>query len=457
MIDSFGDIALGSKAGSIIIAGDSQDYETNRTPSPEALSVTTPEPWSNWGANNLMPQEIANDIENCGVLAAALDAKARIGTGKGMQPFMLKNISSDGKEELEWVSDREIHDWLELNESFEFAYDSSFDKHAYGWNCGSYILNLGRNKITKAKRHDVYEARLEKKQPSGIINSLYLSPDWAGASTIYETKKQKRIDLLTEGNELADLENRIANNSSKIEFAFVNRTVRNGRHYYPIPLYRSNKAWIKIARSVPALKIAMYKNQITLKYLVIIHPKFWEDKVGQVAWNKYLADEKKKFQEEYYDKIDVWLSGEEKSYKSLFTGGFMDIATGKFTPYVEVKEISDTMKDGKHLPDSGAANSEILFALMINPALMGAGNPGGNAYGDTSGGSNVRESFLVQLMIMEAERRLNASVFNVVKNFNGWSKRIEGADGINGRLVFRYPSGLLTTLDTGKSTKPENL
>jgi hypothetical protein len=129
------------------------------------------------------------------------------------------------------------------------------------------------------------------------------------------------------------------------------------------------------------------------------------------------------------------------------------------------------LTDGKLLPDSGAANSEILFALMINPALMGAGNPGGKAYGDTSGGSNVRESFLVQIMIMEAERRLNASVFNVIKKFNGWSERLEkkptvvpmvGAGPVTPqsrivtpRLVFRHPTGLLTTLDTGKSTKSE--
>ena len=139
----------------------------------------------------------------------------------------------------------------------------------------------------------------------------------------------------------------------------------------------------------------------------------------------------------------------------MFSGGFHE--GGKFYSYLEIESIDDKIADGKYLPDSGAANSEILFALMVNPALMGAGNPGGKSYGDTSGGSNVRESFLVQLMIMEAERRLNASVFNVVKNFNGWSKKIEGENGEKGRLVFRYPSGLLTTLDTGKSTKSETV
>jgi hypothetical protein len=466
-MQSFGDFAFSSKSGAVFLAAgvDDKPSSTPVIPSTDFDKAL----WARWGDNNLMPEEIADDIRNCGVLAAALDAKARIGTGKGMQPFLLCDIDAEGKEQLEWVSDSEIHDWLDLNESFEFGYDSSFDKHAYGWNCGSYVLNLGRKKIARVKRHDVYEARLEKKDAhSRIIQNLYLSADWKAATGTYEPLKQVRIPLLEEGNELADLEYRIANNKNEVEYAFVNRTLRNGSHYYPSPTYRAGKAWIKVARSVPAFMNAMFRNQVTLKYVVIIHPKFWEDKFGQVRWNKYTPDQKKEKTDEYYNKLDTWLSGEDASYKSLFTGGFNDPANGgKYTPFIDIQTIDDKIKEGKYLPESGAANSEILFALMVNPALMGAGNPGGRAYGDTSGGSNVRETFLVQIMIMEAERRLNASVFNPVKKFNGWSERLEVAKTfssgvgqntpqskiIKPRLVFRYPTGLLSTLDTGGSLK----
>lgn len=463
----FGDIAFSSKTGAAFASASTvtDDPRAQFTPVTKDLETA---PWSRWGSNNLLPLEIADDIYNCGVLAAGLDAKARIGTGKGMQPFLLWNIDQDGKEILEWVSDTEIHDWLELNESFEFGYDSSFDKHAYGWNCGSYLLDAGKSKIKRVIRHDVFEARLEKQNgKTGFIDNLYLSADWKNAGTGFDKDKQIKIPLLEEGNELESLKAKLSGNLT--QFAFCNRTLRNGSHFYPIPTYRSGKAWITIARSVPAFKNAMFRNQITLNYTVVVHPKYWEDKYGQLAWNKYTTEEKDAKKNEFYTKIDGWLSGEENAYKSLFTGGFIEATSGKFIPYVEITKLDNKIKDGEYLPDSGAANSEILFALMINPALMGAGNPGGRAYGDTSGGSNVRESFLVQIMIMEAERRLNASVFNPVKNFNAWSKRLEIEQSIVGqfgantaqskkvkpRLVFRYPTGLLTTLDTGKSTKTE--
>ena len=57
---------------------------------------------------------------------------------------------------------------------------------------------------------------------------------------------------------------------------------------------------------------------------------------------------------------------------------------------------------------------------------------------------------------------------NLVKKFNGWDKRLEKERSVVGmyspgitsekkvipRLVFRYGSSILTTLDTGGSTKP---
>lgn len=469
-MEDFGDISYSSKTGAVFMkAGVSVDDFNTASLAPVVARPFVNTFVSPWGDNNEMPWEIADDIRNCGVLAAALDAKARIGNGKGIAPFLLTNIDSDGKEELEYVDDDQVHDWLEQNESFEFGYDSSYDKHAYGWTCGSYVLNFKKDQITRVKRHDVFEARLEKRDPATrLIQNLYLSADWRLSGTVYNPKKEARIKLLEEGNEFAQLTEALKANSNLLEYGFINRTLRNGSQYYPIPTYRSGRAWVSIARSVPAFKRAMYAQQMSIKYIVIIHPKFFEDKYGQLDWNKYTADKKKELRSEYNEKINAYLAGENNAYKSIITGGFTD-NTGILVPYVSITAIDSKTPGGEYLPDSGAANSEILFALMINPALMGAGNPGGKAYGDTSGGSNVRESFLVQIMIMEAERRLNSSVFNVVKKFNGWSKRLEvnrtvtpvtGAATpqskiVKPRLVFRYPTGLLTTLDTGKSTKTE--
>lgn len=414
------------------VAGQTQQDQSNTSP------------WAMWGSDNRMPITMADHLENCGVLSAAIDAKSRIAAGKGIQPFTLDNVTSDGKEELTWVSDAEIQDWLEENAMFDKVLDFSYDKNAYGWRAGSYILDAKRQKINRITRKDVFECRLQKKSTQGFINSLYLCGDWAGNSQQFNKNAHVQIPALKEGFELADLTSR----SSGFEFAFIDRRRRNGRQYYPFPLWYATQEWVKIARAVPGMKNTQFKRQITLQYLVTISEKYFTTQYSD--WNTMDNDKKVDIVNKKYDEIDTFLSGSDNSFKSITSLSYIDPISGKEIDTIKIEAIDDKNTEGKMLPDSAAANSEILFAVMVNPALLGAGQPGG-PYSNNAGGSNIRESYMAQIMLMEEERKMNAAHMNVVKRFNGWDKKFSKP------LVFRYQSGLLTTLDTGKSSKPENL
>lgn len=407
-------------------------------------------PWALWGTDNLLPVQMADHIENCGVLSAALDAKARIAAGKGIQPFLLKNVGNDGKEELEWVNDAEIQEWLEQNSVFDLGLDFSYDRSGYGWRTGSLMLNRKMDKIERVFRKDVYECRLQKKDEKGIIKNLILCGDWPNYNNGFDDKNHIQIPALLEGFELQDLTMRAESKSlANLEFAFIDRRLRNGRQYYPLPLWYAARKWVEVARAIPSQKTAMFKNQITLKYLVTISEKYWNKRYP--GFSTMDKAQKEQIVNDTYQNIDDCLSGNDNAYKSIFASTTFDPISGKEVHDIQIENIDDKVKDGKMLPESAAANSEILFALMINPSLMGAGAPGG-PYANNAGGSNVRENYLIQMMIMEEERKMNSSYMNIVKNFNGWTKKFP-----NDRLVFRYQSSLLTTLDTGKSTKAENL
>src|SRR5438445_407 len=79
---------------------------------PKEKDAYAARPWAFWGDANNLPVLMARDIEECGVLSAGLDMKARIAMGKGLMPFLLLNVDQEGKEELEFVDDSEIHDWF---------------------------------------------------------------------------------------------------------------------------------------------------------------------------------------------------------------------------------------------------------------------------------------------------------------------------------------------------------
>lgn len=406
-------------------------------------------PWSPWGTNNLLPYTFRDHIDNCGVLNAALDCKSRIAAGKGLQPFLLNGMDADGTEQLEYCNDTEILDWIEANKMVDLLLDFSYDKNSYGWRVGTFMLNGKRDKINRIYRKDVFEARLQKKT-NGVIPNIYLHGEWKEVGGY--SSDMLSLPLLKEGDELNNLYGRAKNDRSKSEFAFADRRRRDGRQYYPLPLWFSAQEWVKQARAIVVLKNALIDNGLHVPHIVTIHKKYWIDFVD-AAWDSLPEAKKTPLMQATYDSIETWLTGGKNAGKSLFTGRFFDVGSEKEVPYVAVEPLDDKMKDGKLLPDSSAANSEILFALMVNPALMGAGQPGG-PYSGSSGGSNVRESHLSQIMLLEEERAMNTGPMYVVKHFNGWAKRLETAGK---RLVFRTPSGLLTTLDTGKSTKPEIL
>ncbi|MBV9989378.1 MAG: hypothetical protein JO301_16990 [Chitinophagaceae bacterium] len=476
-----GGVAYSSKSGALYMRGGvatygSFDGQLFSAP-PDICTDYSSAIYSRWGADNCLPLEMADHIENCGVLNAALDAKARIAVGKGFQPFLRTNITQDGKEELEHVSDPEIQDWLEDNNFFDVAMDLSFDRNGYGWSPGSLILNKERTRINRVRRIDVVKARLQKMEriaKGNTINSLILCNDWKKVTTpLFDKDKMTQIPALREGYELQDLIERAAG-SNTTEYAFFNRSLRNGRDYYPMPLWYAARNWVKVARSVPAFKNAMFTNQITIKYVITISDKYWETVYEDWDDDDTYDDAKRqKIREEKYDEIDKWLTGEDKAYKSLSCGSYWDEVAQKEVPFIHIETIDDKVKDGKLLPESSAANSEILFAIAMNPALIGAGQPGG-PYSNNAGGSNIRESYLIQLMLLEAERKENSNILNLVKRFNGWDKRLQVERTVSStyttgntavitqkkitpRLVFRCVSGLLTTLDTGNSTKSEPL
>lgn len=453
-----------TKAAFLFPTGENADGK--RFSSPAEKTQNAGRPWADWGVSNDLPLSMAKDIENCGVLSAALDAKSRIAVGKGIMPHLLLNMDKEGKEELEYVNDPEIHDWMENNNSFKYSLNNVYDKCGYGWNVTQLLLSRNRKKINRIRRTDVANARLEKRdRKTGVISQVFICDEW-DQSPSADSEYVSKIALLEEDSEYMDLLDRTAN----FEFAVINRQLRNGRGYYPPPLWYSAKSWVDIAKSVPSMKKAMFNNQMTIKYLVTISQGYWRRIHTQ--WDSFTAQKRQDIIDAKLSEIDRYLSGTENQYKSIFANSYIDPVTKQEIADIKIDVLDDKVKDGKLLPDSAAGNSEILFANMVNPALMGAGQPGG-AYSNNAGGSNIRESYLTQLMMLESERRDSAKIFGIVKQYNGWSERLEVSrtmvsmgpapaatnleKKITPRLVFRYPSGLLTTLDTGKSTKGEVL
>ena len=97
--------------------------------------------------------------------------------------------------------------------------------------------------------------------------------------------------------------------------------------------------------------------------------------------------------------------------------------------------IDDKLKDGSQLPEAEAANSEVLFALGVDPSLIGAGIPGGKL--GAGSGSDKREAFTILSALFKTNRETTLEVYDFIAQYNGWDTSIRAA----------FENTILTTLD----------
>lgn len=441
-----GGMVLGTKGGFVSLTKSLDD----RSPSDFSKPLPNTENTSNsiafWGLNNDLPQKMWQDIDTVGILSAGIDAKARIAVGKGPIPVIIDNVDSEGKEEFKYINDSEIYDWLEENNSFENSFSIAKDAFATGNPFAQILLDSNR-KIIGWKRQDASMCRFTTKDEKTLRSEYVLmSSDWKRYS-LYEKneKHMSRVKLLDKDYPYYDFINRKDNDFTYM--LSLQYPLFGSQYYAPSPWYAAKK-YVDIAKGIPEMKSKMFENQMSIKYVVDIHPSHWER--IRPGYEDLSSDEKIKVQDEFYDSVDDYLSGNENAYKSIFSTQYFDPIAQQFVATIKITTLDDKVKDGKLLPDAASANSEILFALMMNPALMGLDIPGGGAVRTAGSGSNIRESYLVQVMMLEMERRLMSKVFNLAKKVNGWQDKI----GKGKPIALRYPNQILTTLNTGANSAP---
>ena len=141
------------------------------------------------------------------------------------------------------------------------------------------------------------------------------------------------------------------------------------------------------------------------------------------------------------DTIEMNLCGVENAEKPLFTNYAINEANGKIEEEWKIIALDNKYKGGDNLVTSAAANSEILFSLMVNPNVFGAGMPGGS-YAGNQGGSNIREAFLVNIANAWIDRQNLLDPITMMLRANG----VED-------IELRFRNTVLTTLDSGAGSK----
>jgi hypothetical protein len=424
--------------------------DTKGAPMVDSKSITTVSPdlddtvavgthsVASWGPGNAFPTEVEEIIGRTGVLNTGLKFIHRFTLGQGIFPCMVTGYDSSGGEILKVVNDPALTKLINGRMVRRYLANAARDYFKFGQAFPEFIFTADGKKIHGIDvKNAVYSRYIEKK--NGVIPGIVVSGDWPdspGAQTDYTV-----IDLLDNYDPFFDLDaRRLLGRTVGKTVAMPLRDEWNNNEYYPLPIWWSAKmaGWIDIANKIPMFLRKMYEQQIFLKWHIQIPYAYWDKKYPDKDF-KTLEERKTAIQKEM-DSIEENLTGAENAHKTLFTM-FEVNPNGKAEEQWQINALDSSSKDSEKLVTSAAANSEILFALMINPNVFGAGMPGGT-YAGNQGGSNIREAFLVNIALAWLDRQTLLDPLEMMLRFNGFPDDIQ----------LRFRSTILRTLDSGSGT-----
>lgn len=395
----------------------------------------------NWGDANNYPDIADALIDKTGVLRTGLRYRQDMTMGSGIYPVTVKSYTENGAEQLEVAKDPEILKLVRSRMIRMYMAAALRDRYRLGMAFPELIMNETGDKIAAIHSINAKYVRLcEKNEKTGLIETAIVSGRWPEKPNKGEFTA---VDVLDPFDPLGDLNRRKAGGKTAgKKFIYPLFDPMSNKEYYTTPDWDTARlaGWVDIANQIPTFLKGMYANQMSLKYHVKIPYTYWTEKFPKSSFKS--TTERDKAINAFLDKMEENLCNPENARKAIFTM-FQVNAQGKAEEKWDIEVLDDKFTNEQQLVTSASANSEILFSMRVNPAIVGAMPSGGGPYQTQSGGSNIREAFLVNVALSWLDRQDVLDPVETMIAFNYGDK----AD-----VELRFKNLFLTTLDTGGGT-----
>lgn len=426
--------------------------QTIGTPADKPKGVSTPQPYdpeksyigeykvADWGTGNNFPDTAITNIEKVAVLNTGLKFLRNLTIGQGIFPVRITGYDEKGNETLEVVDDPKIRLFVNSRMVRRYLEKALRDYLKFGPAFVQLIPSADGSKMVGINTINARYCRLSVANDNGLIEKCFVSGKWPD---IPQESDCMVIDALDEYDPLSDLMRRKKSKAGikGKSFIYVVRDSWSNNEYYSTPIWYTayQAGWTDVAIAVPKFLKKAYENQITWKYHVKIPYAFWDRKFP--AGEYKTIDLRQTAINDYMDKVEENLTSPDNASKAIFTFYEINPVNGKAEEQWIIEAVPNKLNSEQDLISSAAANSEILFSLMINPNVLGAGMPGGT-YAGNQGGSNIREAFLVNIANAWIDRQNMLDPLEAYLRFNGLADDVE----------LRFRNTILTTLDTGAGT-----
>jgi len=393
---------------------------------------------ASWGANNDFPAKADETIRKVGVLNTGLKFVRNFTIGQGIFPVKVVGYDDQGNEQLKVIEDTKLINFCQGRMVRRYMEKGLRDFFKFGIGNVQFIPNQDGSELVGLNTINAKHCRYTVAK-SGIIEKVCVSGRWPDSP---RTGEYQFLDLLDEYDPSADLlRRRISKELKGKSVVYAVKDSWSNNDYYPETTWVSAwlAGWTDVAIMVPAFLKKAFQNQISWKWHIQIPYSFWDRRFPREDFKSIPA--RQNAIDAYLDNIEENLCGPQNAEKPIFTFFEIHPNSGKAEEQWIITALDNKYKEGDKLVTSAAANSEILFAMMINPNVLGAGMPGGT-YAGNQGGSNIREAFLVNIANAWLDRQNILDPLEAFLEFNGVKD-----------VQLRFRNTILTTLDSGSGTK----
>lgn len=306
-------------------------------------------------------------------------------------------------------------------------------------------------KVIALKPRSVFTTRLERMDANYRINYAYLSNQWldstqAPTSLKPEDQKIAAVPYLTSFTAVKDLQRhvrearqkRVSRKDRPTRFIMSPRDF--GGPYYADSSWHSIFAGsiFEYAFTIVDDRLTRKRNSNIIGRVIYIHQQYLETlerQYRQQNREKTMAE----IQEEVFNDINTWLSNPDNAGQALISSTFTAPDGHTQLKAWEIVEIEKKANDQANAEKTELQeiSSIIFFAMGLDSKLIG--NTPGDA--TSSGGTDLRERFLVKQIQFAPLQQLMLRPLEVISRFNDWDEH----------LVWQIDREVLTTLDNSKT------
>lgn len=392
---------------------------------------------ASWGKKNDYPQQIIKNVRVNGAASSGIRflRKAHYGNGLVLVRDTVDELGKKAPQVVPVTDVPLINDFFLKSQINRFWKETILDLEWFSIAFPEYILSENFQTINRVKRQKTAWCRFEMmNKENGLVEHVYISEKFGKESVSLDSDYIEKVPLIDSYWSVEQVKQYCKDNKIKKFIRPVFYPLLD-EAFYPESEWHAivKSGWLDVANSVPALKKSIFKHQITSKYIIEFDERYF-DGLYKENWSKMKPEERQSIRQDVINKINESLTGNENAGKSIQS---MKIIGNDGNAYsaVTLTAIDDKLKDGSYLPEAEAANSEVLFALGVDPSLIGAGIPGGKL--GAGSGSDKREAFTILSALYKTNRETTLEVYEFISQYNNWDTTIRAS----------FENTILTTLD----------